>query len=438
MRTMNRLTWAGAARLRVAALCIFVLGGCNGGDDHTDRLAAAPALTYQFSLTPMAANVAIGQTVSLTGNLVDSEGHTVSAPKITFATDTSGVASVDAAGLVTGVATGTAHVTATVVAPDGSTQSQQAAISVVPAAVTYNLVPANPTLNLQYNHPTTATITVLGSDGTDVTAQATGWTWSSNNAAVVTPNAAGASATLTATHDSATASASATVTVSAVAPNGSIVTGRIAVTVLPHYTYHIILSTTVAKIASDRQATVTASVQRSDGTDVTSEFTNWQWNPTSGVAGVQQIGITTSGSSATFVSSVPDQFATALGGAIFTNTVSVTAEGADRSMAVAGASLQLSQYAAYTLVGPATASGPLPVASWTLLLYHTSDDLAPAASCNLGASFDITPTYSVMTYTPDSGLTTLRMPTAGTYPVQISCLRLDRAPIAAPMTITLY
>ncbi|KAB0603973.1 Ig-like domain-containing protein [Cupriavidus pauculus] len=414
-----------------AALCFFLLPGCNSGEDHTDSPVAAHTLTYRLGLTPTTANVAVGHTVPLTGTLVDSEGRTVANPQITYASDAAGVARVDAAGVVTGIAAGTARVTASATAPDGSALSQQATVAVTLPAVTYNVVSANPTLNLQYNQPTTASVTVLGSDGSDVTAQATGWTWVSSDVAVVTPNPTGASATLTATNSSATTAASASITVTAVAPDGSTVTGQIAVTALPHYVYNISLSATSTKVSSDRPAVVTATVMRSDGLDVTSQFSNWQW----ATLGASNLSIGSSGGpSATVISSYADQSAQDLAEVTFSFLVKVTAVGPGSTVSAPPASLALSQVPAYTVVTPLTVSGP----NWNLRLYHTSDDLSPAVPCALFQSPGPMPVGSALTYVGATGNMFLsNAPTPGTYNLTLSCTPAGRGPILSSTTVTL-
>lgn len=197
--------------LGLGGFCLLV--ACGGDNNQQESAATAPAspLTYQVSLTPTSGQVAIGKTLPLTVTLSDSQGHTVTNPPVTFATSNPAVASVGNDGLVTGVKSGTVTVTAKVTAPDGSAMSQQAALTVVGPALTYNLTLTNPTLNLQYNQPTTTTATLLRSDGTDVTAQATGWTWTSNSSTTVSAVSSGAGATLTAHNTSATTPATATI-----------------------------------------------------------------------------------------------------------------------------------------------------------------------------------------------------------------------------------
>ena len=80
----------------------------------TGTTAAATVLPVaSVSVSPATASVSVGSTVQLTGTPKDSLGRTLTGRTITWATSNAGVASVSAAGLVTGVGAGTATITAT-------------------------------------------------------------------------------------------------------------------------------------------------------------------------------------------------------------------------------------------------------------------------------------------------------------------------------------
>lgn len=188
----------------------------------------------------------------------------------------------------------------------------------------------------------------------------------------------GASATLTAHNTSANTSAAANIAVQAVAPDGSVVSGQIAATALPNYTYQINLSASMAKIATDRPATITAHVTRSDGADVTSQFTNWKWSwPPHPVPGAVYIRLSPSsdGSVATFSSVLASGLGTS--GAAFTNTITVSADGPAGATPAPPASLSLAQYRAYSVI----TNSPIGPANSPILLtaqvVHTSDEAQP-------------------------------------------------------------
>lgn len=359
---------------------VFLLAACGDGKDLPGGVTSEPAspLSYQLSLTPTLGQVAIGKTLALIATLTDNQGRTISNPSVTFASSDPAAASVTNDGLVTGIKAGTVTVTAHVTAPDGSALSQHTVLTVLGPALTYNLALTHPTLNLQYNQPTTTTAALLRSDGSDVTAQATGWTWTSSDSSAVSTVSMGSSATLTAHNTSANTSAAANIVIRAIAPDGSVVSGQIAATALPNYTYQINLSTSVARIATDRSETISARVIRSDGADVTSQFTNWNWSwPPYPVPGAVFIRLSTSsdGAVATFSSVVPSGRGTF--GAAFTNTVTVSADGPAGTTPAPPASLSLAQYRAYSVITnfpTGTVNSPILL---TAQVVHTSDDAQP-------------------------------------------------------------
>ena len=80
----------------------------------TGTTAAAAALpAASVSVSPATASVSAGSTVQLSGTPKDSLGRALTGGTVTWATSNAGVASVNAAGLVTGVSAGTATITAT-------------------------------------------------------------------------------------------------------------------------------------------------------------------------------------------------------------------------------------------------------------------------------------------------------------------------------------
>lgn len=158
------------------------------------------------------------------------------------------------------------------------------------------------------------------------------------------------------------------------------VSGQIAATALPDYTYQINLSAAAAKIATDRSATVTAHVMRSDGADVTSQFTNWNWTWPTAVTGAAFIRLaTTAGGAVATFSSTLGSFLGIQGttGASYTNTVTVTADGPSGTTPAPPASLQLAQYRAYVIV----MNAPFGNVGTPILLraqvIHNSDDALP-------------------------------------------------------------
>ncbi|MFH0128781.1 hypothetical protein ACGLHS_01145 [Variovorax sp. VaC1] len=405
-----------AACVLLSALAACGGGGGGGGGtsfpvlpitqppapNQPDTPAPPAPITYQATLTPTAGEVTVGKTLQLVVSMVDSQGHGVPNPPTVFTSSDptlAAVASQDGAastGVVTGVAKGPVQITAKATAPDGTVLTQQATVTVVAVPLTYKFVLANPTVNLQYGQPMTVSATVLASDGSDVTAAATGWSWNSSDSNVVGITPSGATASLLA-NTARTQAESATITVQASAPNGNIVSGQISATALPHYTYRIELSATTAKVAADRPATINAKVIRSDSVDVTSESSNWKWTWTSPPISEGDLTLQTlPAASATFKSTRPDwwdenRFGTATPrstpDAGLGVTVQVQAEHGND--AVSPATLETTMYARFSFVyeGPFTIP---PDNAWhggKLYFEHSSAEGRPVIPCI--SSFDL-------------------------------------------------
>jgi uncharacterized protein YjdB len=85
----------------------------NGVGGITDMSRVSIHIAPQvIDVLPATATIAAAETVQLTSK-VTTPNHSHGADSVTWASDTPGVATVDAAGLVTGVATGSATITAT-------------------------------------------------------------------------------------------------------------------------------------------------------------------------------------------------------------------------------------------------------------------------------------------------------------------------------------
>ncbi len=104
----------------VAAL--FVLASCSGGDSGGDGGGTGPdpsTLVGSVGVSPGSATVQVGATVQLTGS-VSSQASTPLTRTLGWTSSNSAIASVNSAGLVTGVGGGTATVTASTSGVSGS------------------------------------------------------------------------------------------------------------------------------------------------------------------------------------------------------------------------------------------------------------------------------------------------------------------------------
>lgn len=424
----------------VLAIALSACGGGSGGGGNAPFLPISlpaqpeqPApITYRASMTPTAGEVTVGKTLQLAVSMVDSQGRSVTNPATVFTSSDPALATVasqDGAastGIVTGIAIGSVQITANSTAPDGTVLTQQANVTVVAAPLTYKLVLANPTVTLQFNQSMTVSATMLASDGTDVTATASGWQWTSSDSAVVAVTPSGASVTLLASNHSPTTPASATIAVQTTAPNGSTAAGQIAATALPHYTYQTILSAASAKVASDRTAVVTATVVRSDGVDVTASVQNLNWVlPAPGSTSLA-MAMSNNNTTATFTSTRPNLNVSPSeppGPDAGVQTI-VSVQASDSP----AATLVVTEFAQYTSVVTGQLSGPIntPI-SFEASLFHSSADGAPNVTSGCGfwhVSFSSAPRgaqLSIDKSNPNRTMFAARYPTPGDSQLTLGC-----------------
>jgi hypothetical protein len=155
--------------------------------------------------------VVAGQTVQLTATTLDAGNNVLTGRTIAWSSSNESVATVDADGLVRGVSSGTATITAT-----SEGQSGSALVTVMPPAVaSVSVAPATPTVVGGQTVELTATTRDAGNNVLTGRAIA----WSSSNEAVATVDANGlvtarsaGTATITATSEGQSGSAFVTVT----------------------------------------------------------------------------------------------------------------------------------------------------------------------------------------------------------------------------------
>ena len=171
------------------------------------------------AVTPPAAGVRITGTAQLIATTKDSIGGVLTGRTVTWGSSDPTVATVNANGLVTGVALGTATITAT---SEGKNGTSTITVTKIPVG---SVTVAPPSKALLVTQTVSLTPTVTDSVGTVVTDRLV--TWGSNNTLVATVSAAGvvtaiAPGTATITATSETKSGTSTITVSLV-PVSSVV-----------------------------------------------------------------------------------------------------------------------------------------------------------------------------------------------------------------------
>ena len=196
------VTGAGSGTATVTASA----GSASGAAAVTVRQAVAEVVVEPATDTLLA----FGDTLRLSAEAVDANGHSVTGAEFAWESGDTSVATVDASGLVTGVGSGTATVTASA----GST-SGAAAVTVQQAVAGVVVEPANDTL-LAFGDTLRLSAEAVDANGHAVAG--TEFAWASGDTSVATVDASGlvtgaGSGTATVTASAGSASGAAAVTV---------------------------------------------------------------------------------------------------------------------------------------------------------------------------------------------------------------------------------
>ncbi len=204
-------------------------------------------LAVSLTLDKTAAEVTVGETLQLTATVVPDN---TSNPAVTWASSNDAVATVDANGLVTAVAAGTAIITATTT--DGSNLSASCEVTVKQLAVSMTLDKTAAEVTVGETLLLNATVLPDNTSNPAVT-------WSSGNDAIATVDETG----------KVTAIAAGTATITATTTDGSNLTASCEVTVKPAVILvnSIVLDKTTAEVVEGGMVKLTATVLPEDATD---------------------------------------------------------------------------------------------------------------------------------------------------------------------------
>ena len=197
------------------------ISATSEGKTGTSGITVTAMPVATVTVTPASPTIAQGSTAQLTATARDAGGNLLPGRSFSWSTSASGVATVSTTGVVTGIAGGSATITATTEGKSGTTI---VSVSAAPVPVaTVSVTPA--TAAVQVGSTTQLAAETKDADGATLTGRTVTWTSSATgiatvtNAGVVRGVAAG-TATITATSEGK--SGSATITVTAV-PGGSFV-----------------------------------------------------------------------------------------------------------------------------------------------------------------------------------------------------------------------
>jgi len=153
------------------------------GQSGTAAVTVSSVPVASVTVTPSPASVQQGATVQLTATPKDANGNPLSGRVVTWASNNTAVATVNGSGLVTGVAGGSATITATSEGKSGTSSITVASVPVASVTVTPSLatLPVAQTLQL--------IATPKDANGNALTGRTV--TWSSSNTSAATVNGSG-------------------------------------------------------------------------------------------------------------------------------------------------------------------------------------------------------------------------------------------------------
>jgi hypothetical protein len=250
----------GIATLAAIAGMLFGLAGCGGTSNQT---ATEPTVTG-VQLSPLTIALAPGATQALTVTAIESSGATVPVTTgVTYMSSNTNVATVNAAGVVTGGdVAGTANIVATVAIDLNDTLSTApAVVTVTPLVASIAVTPASTTLAAG----ATQQLTVTGTyDNGTQSVLHTGVTFASSSDTIATVSADGlvtagttaGSATITATDTATGKTATASITVTSAVKLVSIALSPLTASVAPGGTQQLAV---IGTYANNTTATLAAS-----------------------------------------------------------------------------------------------------------------------------------------------------------------------------------
>jgi uncharacterized protein YjdB len=279
--TGRTVTWATSnAAVATVSGSGLVTGGAAGtatitasseGRNGTAAISVTNVPVASVAVTPPTASVQVGQTVQLTAAPKDANGNPLTGRVVTWASSASAIATVSASGLVTGVAAGTATLTAT---SEGKSGTATVTVANLPVA-SVTVSPASASLFVGKTVQLAAT--TKDSAGNVLTGRTIGW--ASSNATVATVSATGLV--------TAKAPGSATITATSEGKSG---TATVAVANVP--VASVTVSPASASVVAGGTVQLTATTKDSAGNALTGRTISWASSNTT-VAMVSATGLVT-------------------------------------------------------------------------------------------------------------------------------------------------
>lgn len=255
--TGRMVTWASSApsiaTVSASGVVTAITAGSATITATSEGKSAAASVTVTLAsvatvtVDPASASLVVGSATTIAATAKDANGNILTGRAITWTSNTPGVATVDANGVVTAIAAGSATITAT---SEGKSAIASITVSLVPVAS----IATNPTsANLFVGASTTIAAITKDANGNVLVGRVVGWTSSTPSIATVNPTTglvtAVAPGNVTITATSETKHADATITVRLV-PVATVSVDPSTVSVIKG------LTTTLAAITKDANGNV--------------------------------------------------------------------------------------------------------------------------------------------------------------------------------------
>jgi len=243
----------------------------SGGFSDTVSVSVTAVAVASVAVAPTSVSLAAGATSQLTATAKDASGTTLTGRLVTWKSSNAQVVTVDATGKLSGVAQGTATVTATI---DG--KSASSAVTVTAAAVTSVTASVNATA-LTVGQTTQASATAKDASGAVISGRTV--TWSTSDAKIATVSSTGLV--------TAVAAGSATITATVDGVKGSV-----GVTVTNVVIASVSVSINSSSVAVGQTTQATATALDASGKPVTGRTVTWSSSNNS-IASVSSTGVVT-------------------------------------------------------------------------------------------------------------------------------------------------
>jgi len=247
------------------------IAASSGGMSGFSTITVIPPGVASVSVTPPTSSIKVGETVHLLAQTLDAAGAPLTGRTVTWSSDHTDIATVDNTGVVTGVSTGAAVITATSEGKSGT------AGVLVSSAVAASITVAPPSVTITTGQTSQLSATVKDANGAVISGAPVLWTV--DNSAVALVGSTGL----------VTGQGQGTATVTAT--SGSVHVGVPITVTLPPANAVIVSPSSVALLVTQTQQ-LTATVTDASGHTLPGQTVTWQSNNT-GVATVNAAGLVT-------------------------------------------------------------------------------------------------------------------------------------------------